>query len=275
MAIGTGAAILGGSIISGVMGARSAKKAAKAQEKGDAAAIAEQRRQFDTIMGLQRPYNVTGVGALGKLAQLYGLPYAAYAEPGAPAQGQSGVGPRVGGSFLGRPFEASRDASRIGAPAAGNGITTPAGPDLSVFQESPDYQFRQREGTNAIERTAAARSGAVSGNVLRENAAYSSDLASLEFGNFFNRLATIAGLGQGAANTASNAASATGSNISQLLQNSGDARASGILGMSNSIGGALNSGLNNYLLMRGGYFGSPGAGSNSSNNVPKGRGIFE
>jgi hypothetical protein len=209
-------AIAGASLISGIFGKKASKKAAKRQAAGDAAAIVEQRRQFDTIMGFQQPYRTAGTGALNQISQLYGLP---------------------------------TDAS--GTQAA----TSPAGPDLSVFTASPDYQFRQREGVAAIDRSAASRGGALSGNAVRAQTEYASDLASTEFGDFFSRLATIAGIGQNAANASSNAASATGSNVSQLLSAQGTARASGVLGQANSITGALNSGLNNYLLLRGGYFG--------------------
>ena len=40
----------------------------------------------------------------------------------------------------------------------------------------------------------------------------------------------------------------------------GDARASGIMGGANSWAGGINSGINNYLLARGGYFGGGSSG---------------
>lgn len=50
-----------------VIGAYGANKAADAQEKASAAAIAEQRRQFNKQMELQRPFRDAGVNALPDL----------------------------------------------------------------------------------------------------------------------------------------------------------------------------------------------------------------
>lgn len=78
MAIGTGAAILGGASILGgvassVIGGRSAKKAASTQAQASDAAIAEQRRQFDETVELLRPFVDAGESALGDQMALLGL----------------------------------------------------------------------------------------------------------------------------------------------------------------------------------------------------------
>jgi hypothetical protein len=77
MAIGTtAAAIMGGTaILGGVLQSRAASKAAKAQQAGADAGIAEQRRQFDAIQELLKPYVQAGTPALQeqqKLAGIYG-----------------------------------------------------------------------------------------------------------------------------------------------------------------------------------------------------------
>ena len=46
-----------------------------------------------------------------------------------------------------------------------------------------------------------------------------------------------------------------GVNAGNLLQQQGDARASGIMGAWNGAANSLNSGINSYLMYRGGYFG--------------------
>lgn len=329
--------IAGATVASAGIGYLSSDQAADEASRGNRNAIAEQRRQFDIIMGLQRPYSVTGTGALNMLARLYGIPYAPYQDPagfgagggyGAHSEtvGRSGLGDPLGlpdplgifgnsgrrADFAAGPGQAftARQVSRMfkrgmtleeidklgkleislnqrrlkklqkrglsiediqrlqygegnvpGEPGSGPpDIVTPTGPDMSVFTASPDYQFRQREGQAAIDRGAAARGGALSGNAIRAGVEHASDLASTEFGNFFSRLAAIAGIGQGAANTASSAAANTGNNVSSLLSNTGAARASGVLGQANSISNALNTGLNSWMLYRGGLFGQPGAG---------------
>lgn len=123
--------------------------------------------------------------------------------------GGSGVQPGAGG------------ANAIGPPM-------PAGADYSNFLASPDYQFRRQQGTQGIERSASARGLTGSGNALAALADYNSNLAAGEFGNYFNRQAALAGLGQTAVNTATTAGMNSSNGISAALQNSANARASGI-----------------------------------------------
>ena len=78
MAIGTAAAVLGGASILGgvassVIGGKSAKSAASTQAAASDAAIAEQRRQFDEVRDLLKPFIETGESALAKQAALAGL----------------------------------------------------------------------------------------------------------------------------------------------------------------------------------------------------------
>ena len=73
MAISTGAAILGGAIVSAAVGSRSAKKASRAQTKAAKAGITEQQRQFDITTGLQRPIFEAGDLARNELLASLGL----------------------------------------------------------------------------------------------------------------------------------------------------------------------------------------------------------
>jgi hypothetical protein len=66
--------IIGGaSVIGGVSQSKSAKKATRAQQQDADASIAEQRRQFDALQGLLRPYVDAGAPALRGLMDLAGL----------------------------------------------------------------------------------------------------------------------------------------------------------------------------------------------------------
>lgn len=136
-----------------------------------------------------------------------------------------------------------------------NDLNRLASGDMSRFYTDPGYNFARMEGMRGIERSAAARGGATGGNALRALSQFNQGLASQQFGDFYNRTAARAGVGQTTANNLATLGQNNANNISGLLQAGGDARASGIMGQANSITGALNSGLNNYLLMRGGYFG--------------------
>lgn len=129
--------------------------------------------------------------------------------------------------------------------------------DPNAFQQSPGYNFLQQQGMQGIERSAAARGGAASGNALKALAQFNTGLAQQDYGNWWNRQAGLAGVGQAAATNLGNFGAQTANNVSNSLMAGGDARASGIIGQANSLSGALNSGLNNYLLYQGGYFGAP------------------
>jgi hypothetical protein len=59
--------------------------------------------------------------------------------------------------------------------------------------KDPGYGFRISEGLKAIDRQSAVRGGLISGNALRAAAGYSSDLASQEYQNAFNRFQAIRG----------------------------------------------------------------------------------
>ena len=77
MAISTGLALLGGSIAGGLLSSSAQKKAAStaaaAQTQASEAGIAEQRRQFDAVQALLRPYVEAGTSALGQQLALAGV----------------------------------------------------------------------------------------------------------------------------------------------------------------------------------------------------------
>ena len=81
--------------------------------------------------------------------------------------------------------------------------------NASDFQEDPGYQFDLAQGQQAIQRSAAASGQLMSGGTLKALSNYSQNQASNEYQNAynrftqnqtntFNRLSTIAGLGQSA-----------------------------------------------------------------------------
>jgi hypothetical protein len=140
------------------------------------------------------------------------------------------------------------------APTADGGAAggTPGQPNMAGFFTSPDYNFRRSEGNRDIQGTFAARGGAQSGNALRALTEFNSNLASGEFGNYFNRLTTLAGLGSASTNqTAAYGAQAAGQAGRNALI-AGDARASGIAGRANAVG----SGIEQLGGLAGYYFGN-------------------
>jgi len=107
----------------------------------------------------------------------------------------------------------------------------------------PSYKFRLGEGMKALERSAAARGGLISGGALKAAQRYGQDFASTEFGNAYNRLASRAGFGQTASTNMGGAAGQFGTNAGNLMTGAGAARASGYVGGAN----ALSSGLGQYM----------------------------
>lgn len=120
-------------------------------------------------------------------------------------------------------------------PSVGTGRS--AANPLAEFMNSPDYQFRRDEGGRDIAQAYAARGSGRSGNALRALSEFNSNLASGEFNNRFNRLATLAGYGQNANSQGANQALVTGRGIAGSLQDAGNARASGIIGRGNAQSG--------------------------------------
>ena len=132
---------------------------------------------------------------------------------------------------------------------------TPFG--MEQFQADPGYGFRLKEGLRALESSAAARGGLLSGNAMRGITRFGQGLASEEFGNAFNRyqaerqarlgpLQSLVGLGQTSANTIGSAAGQYGQNMAQGAAAMGNIRASGYMNQANALTGALGQGLNYY-----------------------------
>lgn len=140
--------------------------------------------------------------------------------------------------------------------------------DYSAFYESPDYQFALQQGQLGIDRTQSARGNLFSGGAGKELNRFNSGLASQQFGNYTNRLASLAGIGTQSTNQLSNSLQNTGANISNGLTNMGNAQYSGYMNQGNAnanaingISGAIGSGLGAY----GAYAGQSGGGGSNSN----------
>lgn len=136
-------------------------------------------------------------------------------------------------------------------------LNTLAEGDFSGFETSPGFQFRRDEGQRDIGNSFAARGGAFSGNALKALTEFNQNLASNEFGNYFERNARLAGIGGAATNTGVYAGAQSAGNIGNALMAGGRARASGV----RDVGNALNAGIGNYLYGR-------GAGLFGNNNAP-------
>ena len=113
----------------------------------------------------------------------------------------------------------------------------------AVLSQDPGYQFRLQQGQQALERQQAARGTLLSGRAMKDAANYNQGMASQEYGNAWNRLANIAGIGQNATSESNQLGSSYGQQMASNLIQGGNARASGYLAQ----GQASQGGFNNLL----------------------------
>lgn len=161
--------------------------------------MAQQEKLYERGIGLQEPFRQAGLTAQNRLLTYLGL-------PGGEA------GPDYG--LYNRPFS------------------------TQDFQVDPGYAFRMSEGMKALQQSAAARGGLLSGTTLKGIERFGQGLASEEYANAFNRyqaeraarinpLQAMLGQGQTATGAMSNM---TGAQAQALGQTMG--------GMSNAMGAA-------------------------------------
>jgi len=144
---------------------------------------------------------------------------------------------------------------------------------MGKFQADPGYAFRLSEGTKALERSAAARGGLLSGGTGKALTRFGQEMGSQEYTNAFNRyqaertarlqpLQSLAGMGQSTGQQVSQAGQQMASNVGEAIGSGAAARASGYVGSANALTGGLNTYLNysqgqNYLNALGGGKGIP------------------
>lgn len=120
---------------------------------------------------------------------------------------------------------------------------------MADFQADPGYAFRLAEGQKALERTAAARGGLLSGGALKAATRYGQEAGSQEYMNAFNRyqtsranqlnpLQSLAGQGQTSANTIGSAAGQYGTNVGNLMMGTGETQANALLSGARARGSA-------------------------------------
>lgn len=211
--------IVGGAILgSAIIGGYSSNKAASTQANAAQQSLDVQKDIYEQQKSLQEPYRQAGLAGQNKLMDYLGL----------------------------------------------SGNTTNAGygdwqnPSMTAQQfnqyQDPGYSFRLNEGLKALQSSAAARGGLLSGATLKGITNYGQGAASQEYQNAFNRYQTsrtaalsplqqLQGVGQAAASNQASAAGQFGTGVSNALTGAANASASGTMGIAN----ALSSGIGSYL----------------------------
>jgi hypothetical protein len=212
-------AVAVGTIGGAIISSQGAKSAANTQAQAAGQATEAQRQIFERQVELQEPFREAGLKGQNRLLELLGL---------------------------------SEDKT---APGFGKYATAEFGADK--FKADPGYAFRMSEGMKALERSAAARGGLLSGATLKGTQRFGQDLASQEYQNAFNRyqaertgtlnpFQALAGVGQSSANTLGQQAGAYGSAMASNIIGAGNAQAAGQIGQANAFSSGLGQGINFY-----------------------------
>jgi hypothetical protein len=204
---------------SALIGSRASRDASSAQQAAASQASDVQRDIFERQVELQAPFREAGLAGQNRLMELLG----------------------IGGT--------------AGAPGYGKYATAEFGMDQ--FKADPGYAFRMSEGMKALERSAAARGGLLSGATLKGIQRYGQDAASQEYQNAFNRFQAertgtlnpfqaLAGTAQSSANVLGQQAGQLGQQLGSNIIGAGNAQAAGAIGQANAIAGGLGQGINFY-----------------------------
>lgn len=265
----------------------SARQGANAARSSANSATDENSRQFDTIRSDTAAQRNLGTGATNILSRIYGLPqYDATTEAAnadvlvgdrnLPAgtttvargngyydvlNGNTRLGELRPGGDNGRFIAAdgvdipafALQAQQQRQAAAGTGATTPGtstGMDFNAFLETPDYQFAKQQAMQGLDRSLLARGRGLGGASAIAGERLASGLASEQFGNTFNRLSALAGMGASATNTSAQAGLSTAANNANININAANTRASAYANGAAGVEGAVTSGLGNYLFLQ-------------------------
>jgi hypothetical protein len=139
----------------------------------------------------------------------------------------------------------------------GEGGAYARAPGMEEIQMDPGYAFRLAEGQKALERSAAARGGLLSGRTLKGTQRYGQELASQEFANAYERamaqrarvsnaLLGVGQFGPSAATAIGGAAQRYATGAGGAISDIGAARASGYGQQQNILQNALNLALQGY-----------------------------
>lgn len=224
------------SIAGGVLGAFGSTSAADTQASAQQAAAQEQRYMFDKINQQQQPFINQGYSANTTLGDLLGL-------TGTPG-------------------------TKVGTTGLNQGYLTQQF-DPNNLNNNPAYQFALKQGEQAITNSNTPTQGALSSANQKALTNFNVGTANQwenqyfnqyqeQQNNIFNRLSSIAGLGQNAAANVGNSGTQLGQGIAQATAAAGASQAAGTIGASNALSGGL---MNAYLLNKfGGSYGGGGYG---------------
>ena len=213
-------AVVGGAVIGAVGSNMAANKQSDAQNQ----ATQTQLGMFNTITGQEKPFLQGGYNA--EQALLYG----------------EGVGDPNAKGPQGMTF---------------GGLNKPFNPTQDQMNNYPGYQFALNQGDQAVRNADTPNVGALSGAALKDLSSFNVGTANQFYNQYFNqyqsqqnsifnRLSSVATMGQNAAANLGSAGTTLGTGMAQSQANAGAVRAGGTLGATNSIGNGITSAAGYY-----------------------------
>jgi hypothetical protein len=262
--------IIGGAVLGGALLSSNAAQGAASTQAGAAGHAADvQKEMFDIINSQQAPYRQAGVQALNQLQNFTGnrVSQPATASTAATDPTFRAMGP-VMFADQGQPqtfapdVPVSTNQQVLGAEDPNSLLHRFNANDLTA-NLAPNWQFSLEQGQGATRNLANATGGLLSGNTLKGIADYtlnkSGDLYQQAFQNFtsnqsniFNRLASIAGIGQTANQATASAGVPIAGAIGQAGMGGAAAAAAGRVGSANAFSSGISNaagwyGINNLL----------------------------
>lgn len=253
MAIGTGLALLAGSAVSAVAGAKGAKKAADVQSKAAKDSTALQKYVYDQTTANYKPYLEAGNNGLAAYLYEMGLgpkptfagaavapEVEAYEVPVSQKRGPDGkVIPtdpvtkyRVGGKNFSTLAEAEKWANDNKVPGAGT--------EYGGYTQSPMAKYLMQEGVDSITGSAAASGGLFSGASMEALENNRRTVIGADTADYFSKLFGLTNMGMSAAGNQASAGGAYANNVSQLNAQAAAAKGQGYMGSANAFGGFIN-----------------------------------
>jgi hypothetical protein len=235
-------AVAGAAVVGGVVSSNAARSAANTQANAANNATQTNLGIFNTLNDQQSPFRSAGYSALGAIMGGFGMPTSA-----------GGTDPN------GNPL--ARGGGTTGAATGGvdsGFFTHQFNKDDLNANLAPNYDFMLHQGQGAVTNLANV-TGGLSGNTFKALNDYTQNYAQNAYQqaytnytanqtNIFNRLASIAGLGQTAGSNQATGASTFAGNIGDAQMSAGNAIAAGQVGSANAVSSSLGNISNYYML---------------------------
>ena len=208
------AAVIGSNLVGGMMSSNAQSNAANLQAQTAQQAAANQMQMFNTTNAQQQPWIKQGSTAINQMGAM---------------------------------------------TAPGSAMMTPMTSADLQSNLAPNYNFQLQQGLGAVNNQQNANGGLVSGNSMKAINDYAQNYAGNAYqnafnnyntsqSNIFNRLASIAGVGQQSVNSNQNAGLTAAGNAGTASMAGAAAQAAGNVGSANAMANGLNGASSMYML---------------------------